>query len=101
MNLVQMNILEAYAILQYSMMVVAFEIESNVSTGKFLIIQFLESRSVLGAKFSSVYNTSTGESKYIKIVKNYYQSNFRNFPKLCITILTLSPFLARSCFQSQ
>ena len=30
MNLVQMNILEAYAILQYSVIVVAVEIESKV-----------------------------------------------------------------------
>ena len=30
MNLVQMNILEAYAILQYSVIVVAVEIESSV-----------------------------------------------------------------------
>ena len=30
MNLVQMNILEAYAILQYSVIVVAVEIESRV-----------------------------------------------------------------------
>jgi hypothetical protein len=30
MNLVQMNILEAYAILQYSMIIVAVEIESEV-----------------------------------------------------------------------
>ena len=30
MNLVQMNILEAYAILQYSVVVVAVEIESKV-----------------------------------------------------------------------
>ena len=30
MNLVQMNILEAYAILQYSMIVVAVEIKSEV-----------------------------------------------------------------------
>ena len=52
---------------------------------KFLIIQFLKSRSVLGAKFSSAFNTSTGASKYIKILKNYYLSNFQNFPKLCIT----------------
>ena len=32
MNLVQMNILEAYAILQYSVIVVAVEIESKVMT---------------------------------------------------------------------
>ena len=30
MNLVQMNILEAYAVSQYSVIVVAVEIESNV-----------------------------------------------------------------------
>ena len=30
MNLVQMNIVEAYVILHYSMIVVAVEIESNV-----------------------------------------------------------------------
>ena len=49
------------------------------------IFIFLESRSVLGAKFSSAYNASTGASKYIKIVKNHYPPNFQNFPKLCIT----------------
>ena len=32
MNLVQMNILEAYAILQYSVIVVAVEIKSKVVT---------------------------------------------------------------------
>ena len=37
------------------------------STGKFFIIKLLKSRSVLGAKSSSAYNTSTGASKYIKI----------------------------------
>ena len=55
------------------------------STGKFLYSLFLESRSVLGAKFFSAYNTSTGASKFIKIVKNHYPPNFHNFPKLCIT----------------
>ena len=55
------------------------------STGKFLYSNFLESRSVLVAKFSSAYNTSTGASKYIKVVKNHYPLNFQNFPKLCIT----------------
>ena len=40
---------------------------------------------MLGAKFSSTYNTSTGASKYIQIVKNHYPPNFQNFPKLCIT----------------
>ena len=50
------------------------------STGKLLYSIF-----VLGAKFSSAYNTSTGASKYIKIVKNHYPPNFWNFPKLCIT----------------
>ena len=55
------------------------------STGKFFNSNFLESRSVLGAKFSGAYNTSTGASKYIQIVKNYYPANFQNLPKLCIT----------------
>ena len=50
------------------------------STGKMFIIQFLESRSALGAKLSSVYNISTGASKYINILKNYYPSNIQNFP---------------------
>ena len=55
------------------------------STSKFLYTNFVESRSVLGAKFSSAYNTSTGASKYIKFVKNHYPANFQNLPKLCIT----------------
>ena len=55
------------------------------STGKFSNSNFLESRSVLGAKFSGAYNTSTGASKYIQIVKNHYPANFQNLPKLCIT----------------
>ena len=40
----------------------------------------LESRSVLGAKFSSAYTTctSTGTSKYIKIVKNHYPANLHD-----------------------
>ena len=50
------------------------------STGKSLY-----SISVLGAKISGVFNTSTGASKYIKIVKNHYPSIFQNFPKLCNT----------------
>ena len=54
------------------------------STSKFLYPIFLKSRSVLGAKFSSAYNTgliSTGASKYIKIVKNHYPPKFSKFPK--------------------
>ena len=54
-------------------------------TSKFLIIQFLKNRRVLGAKFFSAYITSIGVSKHIKIVKNCYPSNFQNLPKLCIT----------------
>ena len=46
------------------------------STGKFLIIQFLESKSVLGVTFSIAYNTSTETSTYIENLKNYYPSNF-------------------------
>ena len=49
------------------------------STGKFLYSIFLESRSVLEAKFVGAYNTSIGASKYIKIVKNHYPANFQNF----------------------
>ena len=52
---------------------------------QFLYSIFLECKSVLGAKFSSAYIKSTGASKYIKIVKNHYPTNFQNFPKLCIT----------------
>ena len=55
------------------------------STGKLLYPLFLESRSVLGAKFCSAYNTSVGASKNIKIVKNHYRANFQNLPKLCNT----------------
>ena len=55
------------------------------STGKFSYSIFLESRSILGAKFSGAYNTSTGASKYFKIVKIHYPPNLQNFPKLCIT----------------
>ena len=50
-----------------------------------MIIQFLESKSVLEAKFSSAYNSSIGAFKYVNILKNYSPSNFENFPKLCIT----------------
>ena len=57
----------------------------NIYREHFLFSIFLESRSVLGAKFSSAYNTSTVASKYIEIVKNHYPPNFQNFPKLCIT----------------
>ena len=60
------------------------------STSKFLYSIFLENRSVLGVNFFSAYNTSTGASKYIKIVKIHYPPNFQNFPKLCITFN--SPF---------
>ena len=59
------------------------------STGKCLYSIFLENRSVLGANISSAYNTSTGASKYIKIVKIHYPPNFQNFPKLCITFNAL------------
>ena len=55
------------------------------STGKSLYSNFLENRSVLGAKISSAFNTSTGASKYIKLVKNHQPLIFRNFPKLCNT----------------
>ena len=55
------------------------------STGKCLYSIFPGSRSVLGAKFSNAYNTSTGASKYIKILENHYPANFQYFPKLCIT----------------
>ena len=51
----------------------------------FYIQFFLENRSVLGVIFFSAYNTSTGASKYIKIVKIHYPPNFQNFPKLCIS----------------
>ena len=60
------------------------------STGKFLYSSFLKSRSVLGAKFSSAYNTSTGASKYIKILKDHYPPNFKisqNFVlPLCVDV---------------
>ena len=59
------------------------------STGKFLYSIFLKNRSVLGANFFGAYNTSTGASKYIQIVKIHYPPNFRNFPKLCITFNAL------------
>ena len=64
------------------------------STGKCLYSIFLESRSVLGAKFSIAYNTSIGASKYIKIKKNHYPPNFQNFPKLCITFNYGKPFVS-------
>ena len=47
------------------------------STGKFLYSIFLESRSVLGAKISSAYITSTGASKYTKIEKNHHYPIFK------------------------
>ena len=46
------------------------------STGKFVFSIFLENKSVLEANFFSAYNTSTGASKYIKIVKIHYLPNF-------------------------
>ena len=47
------------------------------------------------ANFSSAYNTSTGASKYINNLKNYYQSNFQNSTKLCITFKV--PLMALLC----
>ena len=47
----------------------------------------------LGAKFSSAYNTSTGASNYIIIVKNHCPPNFLNFPKLGITFKWFSSYL--------
>ena len=65
-------------------------LEFTGSTGKFGLFNIiLEIRSVLGAKFSSAYNTSTGASEYIKILKNDYPSNFQNSPKLCITLINV------------
>ena len=70
-----------------------FEIHQNlpgapVHLKKKLYSIFLESRSVLGAKFSSAYNTS----KHIKTVKNHSPPNFQYFQKLCITFNKLSMF---------
>ena len=67
------------------------------STGKSLYSIFLESRSVLGAKISSAFNTSTGASKYIKIVKNHYPPIFQNFPKLCNTFKQSFCQLVHTC----
>ena len=65
------------------------------STGKFLYSIFLEIRSVLGVNFFSAFNTSTGASKYIKIVKIHYPPNFQNFPKLCSSFNNLDNLLSQ------
>ena len=47
MNLIPMNILEAYAILQYSVIVVAVEIESEVMKNKLFMLYSSLSRLIL------------------------------------------------------
>ena len=65
------------------------------STGKFLYSIFLESKSVLESKFSRAFNTSTGASKYIKIVKN--QSLSTQFSKIYQNFVL--PLISLSIFQ--
>ena len=60
--------------------------EFTGSTGKFLYSSFLESRSILGAKISSAYITSTGSSKYIKIEKNHHHPIFKNSPNFVLPL---------------
>ena len=46
----------------------------------------LESRSLLRAKFSIAYNTSTGVPKYIKILKNYIHPIFKTYQNFALPL---------------